>query len=209
MVAISAFAKASTSPWYGVNERSGLRGGLAFGGGGVGAWMDGGREGGGVNIRGWGEAHSLRHLSASESHEGDGRWCPKRRTSCKYPKTPPPHKTHFPEVLRYQDIAAHPGYPQGGGGGSIFCRRDVEPPSHVSVCGSISYEATPAHVTWGHADWPFTFAQQGRGARSTGARNPLCCLQTPRVSPSPPNPPPFASSTTPLIPPPPPPPLIT
>ena len=35
---------------------------------------------------GWGEASSLRHFSASESHGGDAGWSPNRRSSGKSPQ---------------------------------------------------------------------------------------------------------------------------
>ena len=51
-----------------------MGGGLVVGTGGDGSRMDGGGEGDGVNIESCGEANSVRHLSASESHGGDGGW---------------------------------------------------------------------------------------------------------------------------------------
>ena len=48
--------------------------------------MDGGGEGGGVNIGGWGEANSLGHLSALESHSADGGWSPNCNSSDRSPQ---------------------------------------------------------------------------------------------------------------------------
>ena len=52
----------------------------------MGARLDEGGEGGGVSNGGWGEASSLRHFSASESHGGDGGWSPNRKSSGRYPQ---------------------------------------------------------------------------------------------------------------------------
>ena len=66
----------------------GLRGGLTGIGEVVGARQGEGGEGGGVGNGGWGEASSLRHFSASESHGGDGGWSPNRKSSG---RSPQPH----------------------------------------------------------------------------------------------------------------------
>ena len=71
-VHIRASSTASRATWYGVEVTWGLGGGLTGAGEVVGARRDEGGEGGGVSNGGWGEASSLRHFSASESHGGDG-----------------------------------------------------------------------------------------------------------------------------------------
>ena len=68
---------ASRATRYGVEVTWGLGGGLT----GVGQVAGEGGEGGGVGNGGWGEASSLRHFSASESHGGEGGWSPNRNTS--------------------------------------------------------------------------------------------------------------------------------
>ena len=47
-----------------------------------------GGEAGGVSNGDWGDASSLGHFSAPESHGGDGGWSPNRRSSG---KSPQPH----------------------------------------------------------------------------------------------------------------------
>ena len=79
---------ASGATWYGVGLTWGLRKGLTGAREVVGArWGEGG-EGGGVSNGGWGEASSLRHFSASDSHGGDGGWSPNRKSSG---RSPQPH----------------------------------------------------------------------------------------------------------------------
>ena len=83
-VHIRAFSTASRATRYRVEVTWGLRGGLT----GIGEVVGEGGEGGGVSNGGWGEASSLRHLSASESHGGDGGWSPNRKSSG---RSPQPH----------------------------------------------------------------------------------------------------------------------
>ena len=61
--------------WYGVEWA------LGRGLGEVGAQLGEGGEESGVGNKVWGEASSLRHFSASESHGGDAGWSPNRRSS--------------------------------------------------------------------------------------------------------------------------------
>ena len=83
---ISGPSTASRATWYAVEVTWGVRGGLTGAGEVVGARLDEGGEGGCVSSGGWGEASSLRHFSASESHGGEGGWSPNRRSSGKSPK---------------------------------------------------------------------------------------------------------------------------
>ena len=87
-VHIRASSTASRATRYGVGLMWGLRGGLTGVGEVVGARRGEGGEGGGVSNGGWGEASSLRHFSASESHGGDGGWSPNRKSSG---RSPQPH----------------------------------------------------------------------------------------------------------------------
>ena len=85
-VRIRSSSTASKATWHGVEVTWGLRGGLTSVGEVVGARLDAGGEGGGVINGGWGEANSLRHFLASESHGGDGVWSPNRRSSGRSPQ---------------------------------------------------------------------------------------------------------------------------
>ena len=87
-VHIRASSTASRATWNGVGLTWGLRGGLTGVGEVVGARRDEGGEGGGVSNGGSGEATSLRHFSASESHGGNGGWSPNRKSSG---TSPQPH----------------------------------------------------------------------------------------------------------------------
>ena len=87
-VHIRASSTASRATWYGVGLTWGLRGGLTGVGEVVGARRGEGGEGGGVSNGVWGEASSLRHFSASESHGGDGGWSPNPKSSG---RSPQPH----------------------------------------------------------------------------------------------------------------------
>ena len=87
-VHIRASSTASRATWYGIGVTWGLRGGLTGVGEVVGARLDEGGERGGVSNGGWGEASSLRHFSASESHGGDGGWSPNCKSSG---RSPQPH----------------------------------------------------------------------------------------------------------------------
>ena len=78
---IKASSMAPKATWFGVER--GLGGGL---GEVVAARLGEGGEGGGVSNGGWGEASSLTHFSASESHGGDGVWFPNRKSSGKSPQ---------------------------------------------------------------------------------------------------------------------------
>ena len=91
-----ASSKAARATWYGVEETWGLGGGLIVVRGVVGARLDEGGEGGGVSNGGWGEASLLRHLSASQSHGGNGGWSPNRRSSG---RSPQPHSSSRKEGL--------------------------------------------------------------------------------------------------------------
>ena len=82
-VHFKASSTASRATWYGVEVMWGLPGGLT----GVGEVVVEGGEGGGVGNGGWGEAISLRHFLASQSHGGDGR-SPNRNSSG---RSPQPH----------------------------------------------------------------------------------------------------------------------
>ena len=81
---IRASSTASGATRHGVEVTWGLRGGLT----GVGEVVGEGGGGGGVGNGGWGEASSLRHFSASESHGGEGGWSPNRNSSG---RSPHPH----------------------------------------------------------------------------------------------------------------------
>ena len=61
---------------------------------------------------GWGEAKSLRHFPASESHGGDAGWSPNRRSSGKSPR--PSRK----EGLKGTEEATLRGRRRRGGGGA-------------------------------------------------------------------------------------------
>ena len=84
VVHIRGSSTASRATRYGVEVTWGLAGGLT----GVGEVAGEGGEGGGVSNGGWGEASSLRHFSASESHGGEGGWSPNRNSSG---RSPQPH----------------------------------------------------------------------------------------------------------------------
>ena len=87
-VHIRASSTAARATWYGVEVTWGLGGGLTGAREVVVARLDEGGEGGGVSNGGWGEAGSLRHFSASESHGGDGGWSSNCKSSG---RSPQPH----------------------------------------------------------------------------------------------------------------------
>ena len=85
---IRASSTASRATWYGVGLTWGLRGGLTGVGEVVGARRGEGGEGCGVSNGGSGEASSLKHFSASESHGGIGGCSANRKSSG---RSPQPH----------------------------------------------------------------------------------------------------------------------
>ena len=87
-VHIRASSTASRATWHGVEVTWGLRGGLTGVAEVVGARLDEGGEGGGVSNGGWGEASSLRHIWALESHGADGGWSQNRKSAG---RSPQPH----------------------------------------------------------------------------------------------------------------------
>ena len=79
---IRASSTASRATRYVDEVTWGLGGGLT----GVGEVVGEEGKGGGVGNGGWGEASSLRHFSASESHGGEGGWSPNRNSSGRFPQ---------------------------------------------------------------------------------------------------------------------------